>query len=148
MGGLDGIINPIPEDEKLREAIFNLLDKILVMYYFQITDDGKPLEESFEELKRKVKEYEMKIITGDGLYDINLNKYVEERGLGGILRQFSNLGKPYSIIQLRYKDNDFIGFVIYEGKYLDSLLKEINRKYGLEDKIIDFIILLKTESSQ
>jgi len=148
MGGLDGVINPIPEDEKLGKAISNLLDIILSMYYLQITGDGKPLEESFDELKREVERYEMRIIMVNGIHKINLKKYVEEKGLGGILRQSINLGMPYSIMQLRDKKYDFIGFVIHERKYLDSLLKEINKKYGLKDKIIGFTVSLNTDLNQ
>ncbi|MFZ8801038.1 MAG: hypothetical protein ACO2ON_02555 [Candidatus Nanopusillus sp.] len=39
MDGLDGIISPIPEDEKLKEAISSLLGKLLTIYYLQTTGD-------------------------------------------------------------------------------------------------------------
>ena len=142
MDGLDRIINPVPEDEKSREAIYHLLDKVLVVYYLQTTKDGKPLEKSFEELKKEVRKYEMIIITGYGEYKINLGKYVEERGLGGILKQAINLGRPYNIMQQRYKDYDFIGFVIYERDDLRRLIEESNKKFGLEDRIIGFTIVV------
>ena len=143
MDGLDRIINPIPEDEKLREAISRLLDNVLAMYYLQTTKDGEPLEKSSEELKKEVGKYKMIIIASDREYTINLGKYVEEKGFGGILKQAINLGRPYNITQQRYKNYDFIGFVIYERKYLDRLIKEFNEKYGLEDRIIGFTIVVR-----
>lgn len=143
MDGLDRIINPIPEDEKLREAISRLLDNVLAMYYLQTTKDGEPLEKSSEELKKEVGKYKMIIIARDREYTINLGKYVEEKGFGGILKQAINLGRPYNITQQRYKNYDFIGFVIYERKYLDRLIKEFNEKYGLEDRIIGFTIVVR-----
>ena len=143
MDGLDRIINPIPEDEKVREAIYYLLDNVLAVYYLQTTKDGEPLEESSEKLKKEVEKYKMIIITGYGEYTINLGKYVEEKGFGGILKQAINLGRPYNIMQQRYKDYDFIGFVIYERKYLNRLIEESNKKYGLEDRIIGFTIVVE-----
>jgi len=143
MGGLDRIINPVPKNEKLKEAIFYLLDNLLVEYYLKITGDGEPLEESFEKLKKEVEKYEMKIITRGGEYTINLEKYVEEKRLGGILKQAINLSRPYNIMQQRYKNYGFIRFVIYEEK-LDGLLEEINKKYELEDGgIIGFMIVVR-----
>jgi hypothetical protein len=142
MDGLDRIINPIPEDEKVREAIYRLLDNVLALYYLQTTKDGEPLEKSFEDLKKEVERYKMIIITKNGVYKINLGKYVEEKGLGGILKQAINLGRIYDITQQRYKDYDFIGFVIYKGKYLDRLIEESNKKYRLEDRIIGFTIVV------
>jgi hypothetical protein len=142
MDSLDRIINPIPEDEKLRKAIYRLLDNVLAAYYLQTTEDGEPLEKSSEKLKKEVRKYEMIIITKNGVYKINLGKYVEEKGLGGILKQAINLGRPYNIMQQRYKDYDFIGFVIYEGDYLRKLIEESNKKYGLEDRIIGFTIVV------
>ncbi len=144
MGGLDRIIDPIPENEKLKEAISDLSGKVLAIYYLQITGDGEPLEKSFEKLKKEVEKYEMKIITRGGEYMINLGKYVEKKRLEGILKQAINLGRPYNIMQQRYKNYSFIRFVIYEGKYLDRLFKEINKKYGLEDEgIIGFMIVVR-----
>jgi hypothetical protein len=143
MDSLDRIINPIPEDEKSREAIYHLLDNVLAMYYLQTTKDGEPLEKSFEKLKKEVRRYEMIIITRNGEYTINLGKYVEEKGFGGILKQAINLGRPYNITQQRYKDYDFIEFVLYERKCLDRLIKEFNKKYGLEDRIIGFTIVVR-----
>jgi len=143
MDSLDRIINPIPEDEKVREAIYYLLDNVLAVYYLQTTKDGEPLEESSEKLKKEVEKYKMIIITGYGEYTINLGKYVEEKGFGGILKQAINLGRPYNIMQQRYKDYDFIGFVIYERKYLNRLIEESNKKYGLEDRIIGFTIVVE-----
>ena len=141
MDGLDGIINPIPKNEKLKEAISDLLGKVLAVYYLQTIGDGEPLEKSFEKLKKEVGKYEMKIITRYGKYMINLEKYVEKKGLGGILNQAINLGKLYNIMQLRYENYYFIEFVIYKEKYLNRLFEEINKKYGLEDRIIDLKIV-------
>ncbi len=144
MGGLDRIINPIPKNEKLKEAIFCLLDNLLAEYHLKTTGDGEPLEESFEKLKKEVEKYEMKIITKGGEYTINLKKYVEEKGPEGILKQAINLSRPYNIMQQRYKNYGFIRFVIYEEKYLDRLLEEINKKYELEDEgIIGFMIVVR-----
>jgi glycosyltransferase involved in cell wall biosynthesis len=127
----------------VREAMYHLLDNVLAVYYLQTTKDGKPLEKSFEELKKEVEKYKMIIITSrGGEYAIYLGKYVEEKGLGGILKQAINLGRIYDITQQRYKDYDFIGFVIYGGKYLDRLIEESNKKYGLEDRIIGFTIVV------
>ena len=142
MDSLDRIINPIPEDEKSREAIYHLLDNVLAVYYLQTTEDGESLEKSSEKLKKEVEKYKMIIITRDGGYTINLGKYVEEKGLGGILKQAINLGRIYDITQRRYKDYDYIGFVIYGGKYLDRLIEESNKKYGLDDIIIGFTIVV------
>ncbi|NAZ26190.1 MAG: hypothetical protein GU343_01465 [Nanoarchaeota archaeon] len=142
MDSLDRIINPIPEDEKLRKAIYRLLDNVLAAYYLQTTEDGEPLEKSSEKLKKEVGNYEMIILTGKGVYEINLGKYVEEKGLGGILKQAINLGRIYDITQQRYKDYDFIEFVLYKKDYLRRLIKEFNKKYGLEDGIIGFTIVV------
>jgi len=142
MDSLDRIINPIPEDEKSREAIYHLLDNVLAVYYLQTTEDGESLEKSSEKLKKEVEKYKMIIITRDGGYTINLGKYVEEKGLGSILKQAINLGRPYNIMQQRYKDYDFIGFVIYERDDLRRLIEESNKKYGLEDRIIGFTIVV------
>ena len=143
MDGLDGIINPMPKNEKLKEAISSLLAYILSIYYLQTTDASEPLEKSFEKLKKEVENYEMKIITRYEIYEINLKKYVEEKRLEGILKQAINLGRPYNIMQPRDKNYDFIRFVIRERKYLDRLFEEINEKYGLEDKIIGFTIVVQ-----
>jgi hypothetical protein len=93
-------------------------------------------------LKKEVEKYKMIIITRDGGYTINLGKYVEEKGFGGILKQAINLGRPYNITQQRYKDYDFVGFVLYKGDYLKRLIREFNKKYGLEDRIIGFTIVV------
>ena len=134
MVGLDGIINPIPKNEKLKEAISDLLGKVLAMYYLRITGDGESLEESFEKLKREVKNYEMRIITDDKIYDVNLEKYVEKNRLGYILRQATNLRRPYNIMQQQSKGYDFMRFVLYEKSDLGRLYEEINEYYGLKDK--------------
>ncbi len=142
MGGLDRIIDPIPENEKLKEAISDLSGKVLAIYYLRITGDGEPLEKSFEKLKKEVGKYKMIIITRSGEYTINLKKYVEEKGLGGILKQAINLGRPYNITQQRYKNYDFIGYVLYEKDDLKRLIEKYNKKYGLEDNgIIGFMIV-------
>ena len=148
MSGLDRIINPIPEDEKLKEAIHSLLDKLLALYYLRTTDDGEPLDKSFEKLKKGARGHDMIIITGDREYTINLEKYVEKKGLGGILKQAINLGRPYNIMQPRYKNYDPIGVVLDERDYLKRLIEEYNKKYGLGDKIIGITIVYDIKTIQ
>ncbi|MFZ8855798.1 MAG: hypothetical protein ACO2OX_01190 [Candidatus Nanopusillus sp.] len=99
-------------------------------------------------MKKEVERYDMMIITGGGEYKINLKKYVEEKELGGILKQAINLGRLYNITQPRYENYDFTGFVLHERDYLEGLIKEFNKKYGLEDEIIGLTIVYGTKDIQ
>ena len=140
MNNLDKIINPIPKDENLKEAIFFISDGILAGLYLYI-GDGKPLESSFEELKEEVGKYKIIVKTRDGEYTINLKKYVENRGPGYILKL--TLKYP-GLSNINIEQNgctNLSEFIKNNEIYLKELIREANKKYGLtENKMVGFII--------
>jgi len=140
MDNLDKIINPIPKDENLEEAMLYISDGILAGLYLYI-GDGKPLKESFKELKEEVGKYKIIVKTRDGEYTINLKKYVENRRPEDILKL--TLKYPW-LSNINIEQNGYTNlreFIKNNEIYLKELIREANKKYGLtENKMVGFII--------
>ncbi len=92
-------------------------------------------------MKEKVGKYEIIVKTQDGEYTINLKEYIEEKGLGYILKLTLKY-RGLSNINIEQNGYTNLGEFIKNNEiYLKELIIEANKKYGLtENKIVGFII--------